>query len=216
VSALLRYAMVKSLREHLLAGLVLAPLVLTCAPLLGMAFFGMLRGQPTYPMHVPDESAEGTASMFTVIIAIVSALIAAFGAFWIFRGEIASRAVNFFFLARPPRVVSVVSAIYGFFAGVAAFLLARTAIIVLTATPPEDVAREIAVAAISIALGSALGSLLVAISSEAAILVVAYVIIVATVELLLPGNPIRAAAAVLLAAAMLQTATIVLRRRCAS
>ena len=216
MSALLRYAVVKSLREHLLAGLLLAPLVLACAPLLGVALFGMLRGQPVYPMHVPDESAEGTAAMFGVVIVIVSALVAAIGAFWIFRREIASRAVGFFFLARPPRVVSVVSAMYGFAAGAAAFLLARTALIVLTATPPENLAGEIGLAAISIAFGSALGSLLVAISTETAILVIAYVLVIAAVELLRPGNLLRTVAALLLAAAMLQTATIVLRRRCAS
>lgn len=216
MSALLRYAVVKSLREHLLAGLVLAPLVLTCAPLFGVALFGMLRGQPVYPMHIPDESPGETAATFGVVIVIVSALSAAIGAFWIFRREIASRAVGFFFLARPPRIVSMASAMYGFAAGAVAFLLAQTAMVVLTATPPENLAREVGLAMISIAFGSALGALLVAISTETAILVVAYVLVIAAVELLRPGNLLRTVAALLLAAAMLQTATIVLRWRCAS
>ena len=217
MSALLRYAIMKSMRDHLLAGLLLAPLVLASAPMLGMAVGSMFRGEPVYPFHVPESSPQGTFDTFGVVAMIVSALVAGIGAFWIFRSEIASRAVHFFFLAHPPRAVSATSAIYGFVVGLLAYSISRTAITLMTAAPQPHAARDFAVAAVAIWIGSALGSLLVAISSEAAILVIAYaVVIVATVQLLQSVTVVRMGIAILFAAVLLQAAAIVLRRRCAS
>jgi hypothetical protein len=205
------------MREHLLPGLLLAPFVMTCAPLTGVAALAILQGQSPYPFSLPAATPESTASMFGAVTVIASALVAAIGAFWVFRSEIATRAVNFFFLARHPRVVSVVSSIYGGFIGMGAYAIARTAIILLTGSPQPRAAKELAIAALSVAIGSTLGSLLVAISSEAAILVVVYAVVVgSSAALLQSADRIRVAIALVLAAGMLQAATGVLRRRCAS
>jgi hypothetical protein len=217
MSALLRYAFMKSTRDHLLPGLLLAPLVLVCAPLFGMAFVALSRGEPVYPLHLPDGSPQQTSEIFGVVAVVVSALVAGIGSFWVFRSEIASRTVHFFFLAHPPRTVSAASAIYGFIAGVLACGISRTAIMVLTATPQEHAARDFAVAAVSAWIASALGALLVAISSEAAILVIVYaVVLAATTQLQRSATLFPLAIAILFGAALLQGAAVVLRWRCAS
>jgi hypothetical protein len=217
MSALLRYALMKSTREHLLAGLLLAPLVLAIAPMLGLAAINLFRGWPVYPFHLPDATPEKTFEIFGVVVLIVSALAAGVGAFWIFRSEIASRAVHFFFLAQHPRAVPAASATYGFIAGVIAYSIACTAITLLTGAASLNAARDLAIAVASIWIASALGSLFVAISSEAAILVVLYAgVLAASTALLQHANVLRVVIAVLVAAALLPAAAIVLRRRCES
>jgi hypothetical protein len=217
MSALLRYALMKSKREHLLASLLLAPLVLAVSPMLGVAANNMFRGGPVYPFHLPQMTPESTLEIFGTVVLVVSALVAGAGAFWIFRSEIASRAVHFFFLAQHPRAVSAASAIYGFVTGVLAYGIALTALRLLTGAPQQHFARDLVVAVVSIWIGSALGSLFVAISSEAAILVLLYAgVVAASTTLLRTANVIRVVIAILAAAALLQAASIVLRRRCAS
>ncbi|HUP61046.1 MAG TPA: hypothetical protein VNA69_11565 [Thermoanaerobaculia bacterium] len=216
MNALLRYAVVKSLRDHLLAGLLLAPLVLTVSPMLGVAAIGAVRGDSFYPFHIPAATPAATGSIFATVTAIVSAFVAGVGAFWIFRSEIASRAVNFFFLARHPRAVSGASTVYGFAAGMLAYGAARVSVAALTASP-QPAAKELLTVTATILIGSSLGSLLVAISAEPAILVPVYAgVMISSISLLESADLQRIAVAVAFALALIQAAPIVLRRRCAS
>lgn len=216
MSALLRYAIVKSYRDHFLAQLVLAPLVIAVSPMLGVAVIGAIRGDSFFPLHVPSATPEFTNSIFSILTGFTSAFVGGVGAFWIFRSEIASRAVNFFFLARHPRAVSGASTLYGFVAGLLAFFVARSSIAVLTASPQPG-SKELLTVTASILIGSALGSLLVAISAEPAILVPVYAgVLISSIALLKSADVLRIGAAVVFALVLTQAAPIVLRRRCAS
>lgn len=216
MKALLRYAIVKSSREHLLFGLLLTPLVMTSVPLLGVNLLFALRGQASFPLHGPQDSPAGTAAFLGVCAVVISAIVAAVGAFLIFRTEVANRTVGLFFLARYPRAVSLASTVYGLLAGVTSYLLARIGIAFLTRSQPPSDRPELLIAVIAAIAGSALGSALVAVSPERIVLVPAYAGAIFVADVLLQSTDMRLfiivpAIAVLLAA----FAPILLRRRCA-
>lgn len=216
MNALLRYAIVKSSREHLLFGLLLTPAVMIAAPMLGIGVLHALRGEPVYPFRGGNESPESTAAVLGAGAVLLSAIVSAVGAFSIFRSEVANRTAGLFFLARNPRAVSAASTIYGLLASVVSYLAARSVIVLLTGSQPPAERPELLIAVIAAMAGSALGSALVAISPETGVLVPGYVGAIFVAGRLLE-SPGRAAFALVLATAFVVMALtpILLRRRCA-
>lgn len=217
MNALLRYALVKSWRDHLLYGLLVSPTVITCAPLLGIAMFDAVRGHGAFPLRGSATSPAAAAALLGICNVVISAIVAAVGAFTIFRSEVANRSVGLFLLARHPRAVSMASTVYGFFAGVSSYVVARSVIALLTRSQPPDTRPELLIAVIAAVAGSALGSALVAISPEMIVLVPAYAGSVIVAAFLLRSPNLVWIGGVLATAALLVTFTpILLRRRCAA
>jgi hypothetical protein len=216
MKALLRYAFVKSSREHLLFGLLLAPMVMTTVPMLGIGLLLAVRGQGLFPLHFPEYSPESTAGFLGICAVVLSAIVAAVGAFSIFRSEVANRTVGLFFLAKYPRAVSLASTVYGLLAGVASYVLASAGIRVLTDSPPPGDRSELLIAVIAAMAGSALGSALVAISPEMIVLVPAYAGAILVAIVLLDSTDMRSFIIIPAIAVVLTAfAPILLRRRCA-
>lgn len=212
MKALLRYAIVKSSRDHLLFGLLLTPLIITCIPPLAVRLLAAVRG---IPMPGSDSGA-GTAAFLGGCAVVISTIVAAVGAFSIFRSEVASRTVGLFFLARHPRAVSMASTVYGFLAGVCSYLLTRAAIFLITESQPPHARPELLIAVIAALAGGALGSALVAISAEMIVLVPAYAgAIIVAVNLLESPELLWIGSVLAIAVALMTFAPILLRRRCA-
>ena len=170
--ALLRYAILKTSREQVLAGLLFAPAVIFAAPLLGIAGHNAIRGETVFPMALDARlGARGSSAMITEVLLIVCAFIAGIASFRMFRSEVTSKAMGSFFLATPPRTVAVGIAVYGAMVSVGAYLIAAAVLSTLTASPPADFGRNLAIAAVAAAFSSALASLTLAISGDFTMLV---------------------------------------------
>lgn len=170
--ALLRYAILKTSREQLLPGLLLAPAVIFLAPLLLIAVHNAVRGQTVYPMTVDARlGARGSAAMMMEVVLFVSALMSGIAAFRMFQSEVKSKAVGAFYLATPPRTVALGTMIYGAMVGTGAYVIGLGVISVLTASWPPDVGRGLTIAVIAATFTSALGSLTLAISDDVTMLV---------------------------------------------
>jgi len=214
--ALLRYAILKTSREQLLPGLILAPGMLFLAPLLGIAIDNGRRGQQVFPMSLDVRlGPRGSVAMMMGVVLLLTAVVSGIAAFRMFRSEVMSKAVGSFYLATPPRTVSIGTTIYGAMVGTAAYLIAIAILSTLSATLPSEFGRNLAIAVITAAFSSALGSLTLAISDDFTMLVpVCAGGLAVSVALTKSGGTIPMAAAVVGIAVMMAVAQIIWRRRC--
>lgn len=217
MTALLRYAFLKTAREQLLAGLLLAPTVIFLAPLTGIAIYMAAIGRPFFPFVLhPEFPPPETARIFGEVLLALGALVAAIVAFRVFRSEVAVRGLGCFILASPPPALAAATTLFGTLVGTVAYLIATALLAAVTLTPPQDFAKRLAIAIACAALSAALGALLVGFSIEYSILVVGYLGAVGISVLLLERSTVLALAATLAGAVVLTIVSdFVWRRRCA-
>ena len=172
MTAILRYAILKTWREQLLQALLLAPAVIFLAPLLGLAGRSVLRGESVLPVAIdPKLGAPGTAALFWEVSLPFAAIVAGIAAFRALRSEVASRSVGFFYLASAPRTVTVAVTIYGTIAGTVAYVLAVLVVSLMTGTADPQLGLHVLIALVSTAATSALATVLLAVSAEYSMLV---------------------------------------------
>jgi hypothetical protein len=217
--ALLRYAFLKSAREKFLVALLISPAVMLLAPLLGVAALALLQGHGTWPLSIdPRWPPFATSRLMASVGVMLSAISAGAGGFWIFRRERANHSLGSFALAIQTRAIALAATIYGSFAGIVSFLLVVACATALTSCVPPNVWITFAMSIASSLFASALGTALVALSSEASMLMPLYAGSVLVSLLLLNAKnhlffvAMAAAGAVLLTAG----ASILMRRRCAT
>ena len=218
MTALLRYAFVKSLREHLLAGVLLTPLVMAVAPLLGLAVANVFFGRPAFPFRFDGEITQTMfASQLSAAVLLIATLGAGISAFYVFRAEVTSRAVGFFVLANRPRAFAAAAVSYGTIAGLLSYLIAVLGSGVLISALPPQLASHIAIATIASFVAAALGTASVVFSTEVTMLAVVSIGAAGTAVGLL-NNPRLLAFALAIVSATLLAAMIpaVVRRRCAA
>lgn len=215
--ALLRYAILKTWREQLAIGLLLAPVVMLALPLLAMALNNLRLGQPAYPLSFdPRLGPGGTAAMIGEVVLLICGMVGGVASFRVFAREIAAKGLGFFYLALPPRTVATAAAVYGVLIGMGSWLVAMSVVSVLTASFPAEAGRQFLIALISSAVCSTLGSVMVRISTDATMLVPVYVAGAALgMTLLESGTPIAFALSIAAVLLMMVIAQILWRRRCA-
>lgn len=213
--ALLRYAILKSAREKFLFALLLAPSVILLSPLLAISAVSLAKGQAAYPMSFDARISPAAAARMGGEIAMAMASLAAgAGGFWIFRREMANRSVSFFLLAARPQAVAFAATIYGFLAGMTASLIVMSGLAALTLHWPAS-GRAFLIAMVSSLATSAMGTLLVTISSEESMLLPVFggscVIAVSLMSAKTPAALPAAVVAILLFAV---SSSLLLRWRC--
>jgi hypothetical protein len=212
--ALLRYAILKSAREKLLAALLVAPAVMLVAPFLGGLAAAALMG-PGSALRPKDFGTTQWAGMMATVGAVISSLSAGVGGFWIFRREMANHSLGSFALASRPHAIALAATIYGTAAGMLSFLILAGCTTILTQHLPPHGTVFVAAFVSSLA-ASALGAALITVSSETTMLVPVYAGSLLVSILLVTTKGTTFLLAALAASALLVTASsMLMRRRCA-
>jgi hypothetical protein len=221
VIALLRYAILKSLRDGTLAALLLAPAVMVLAPLLGVSAFHAIRGQGTYPLELdPNMPPAATAMGISLAGAIISTLGSGLAAFWLFRREVATHTLGSLMLAARSRTIVLSAVAYAATGGIGAFLFCVLMVLLFTLHLPSEGLTILLLAACSSLLASATGVLLLTFSSDRSMLAPlgATSIFVAFLTFQLRSVPagIAVAAVAFAGIVLFSVAAVLLERRCAT
>lgn len=217
MTALLRYAFLKSWREQIAIGLLLAPVVMLALPLLMFAGNNLRLGRPVYPFLLdPRLGPGGTAALIGEVMLAICGIVAGVAAFRVFAREIAAKGLGFFYLAQPPWVVALSSTIYGTAIGVGSYVVGMSVVSLLTASVPLAAAKQLLIVFLSSSIASALAAVMVRISTDATMLVPVYVAGAATGLVLLDsGTPAKFGMAVAIAVVTTVIAQVLWGRRCA-
>ena len=221
MTALLRYAILKSLRDGTLAALLIAPAVMVLAPLLGVSAFHAIRGQGTYPLELdPNMPPAATATGIATVGAIISTLASGLAAFWLFRREVATRTLGSLMLAARSRTIALSAVTYAAAGGIGAFLLCVSAIFLFTMHLPSKGITLLLIAAGSCLVAGATGVLLLTFSPDRSMVapVGAGSLLVAFLTFQLRSASAGAAFVAVAAtcAVLFSVAAILLERRCAT
>ena len=216
--ALFRYAYFKSVRDHLLAALLLTPPMMVFAPLFGLGLLAAITRHGGFPFVLGPQNAPGTtATLLSSAAVTIATLVAGVGAFMIFRTEVATRAIGLFLLAGRTRAVAATAAIYGAAAGIVSYLLALMVIGALTLERPLSLGHHLAVAVVASCAAAAAGVLMVSLSAEVTMLVPLYAVGAAVAVGLLQVRTLLPYVIALAAAVVVAAITpLVMRRACAA
>jgi hypothetical protein len=160
---MLHYALLKSVRERSVWGFLLGPLVLLGAPLLGVAADAAYAGRRVHPILLPGMSVAGAerAYAFVGTAAVVAAAGAA--AFWCFRSDVANRSLSFLLLGlRRPVIAPVAAALFGWCAGMAAFVAVIPLVTLAVGTMSRIWLSIAVIAAVAGLLSAAIGTVFAA------------------------------------------------------
>jgi hypothetical protein len=217
MKALLRYAVMRGMRENFLLPLLFFPAVMCAAPLLAGSFYAFQQGRFTWPLSIArDISPAASAQVLTSAALLAAAAMAGTGAFWVFRSEMTGRSIGLFALARRPGLVAATSTVFGTVAGVGCFGITVAVIALLTESTALRGGALFAAVALACALASALGTLLVAVSHDLSMLIPVYVINALAGVWLVDYPSIVLSVSVVAATALLSVAApFFWRRRCA-
>lgn len=216
MSALLRYAILKSWRDGTLPALLLAPSVMIGAPTLIGVLVQIVRGEATYPIAIRAGQLDGPA-VFGPALVVVAATIAGVAAFWSFRGEAASRTAGFFFLARRPADVSIAAAVFGTAAAICSYGIALLTVALFCAALPPGVGSQFAALLVASCVAAALGAAAVAVSSEVTMLVPVYIAAVAVAVIFVRSfEPLPLGLAAVVVAVLMILTPFLWRYRCAA
>jgi hypothetical protein len=174
VIAMLHYAWLKSRRDSSLFAFILIPALFPLAALGGAT---LAKGHWHYPFFLnPQYTPVQNATLCAQIAVALSVLFTVIPAFWTLRPEIATRSVTSFFFAARPMTVAASVIVFAFALSFTGWIGAIAMIRILTGTLPPHVAFMTLKVAVGCLATSALGTLLVTISSQPALLVGAYMV----------------------------------------
>ncbi|HUP49786.1 MAG TPA: hypothetical protein VNA04_13450 [Thermoanaerobaculia bacterium] len=211
MTALLHYAWLKGMRDRSLPVFFAIAPIQIAAMIIG---FAVIKRQVRYPLAALNFD-EGDIAAITILL---PSFVATLSAFWTFRSEVATRAINSFVMGSRPLAVVASLVVFGFataMAGVAALI--ATAVI-LTATVPAAVASMAFTAAVASVAGASLGALYVTISPQPGMLVWTFVAGIPLVPFIFdPANRAELlTVGTVISLVAIGIATVLLRRRCAS
>ena len=213
--ALLRYAFVKSWREHLLSGLILAPFVLLFVPVIGIAVEDMISKTGNYP-RPPRLSAAAFSSGLTWGSMVLATISAATGGFWIFRREIATREIGVFILATRAWTIALAATAFGALVSISVFLVSIGAVRIITGQFPPHIVRTGLFAIFACIALSALGAALVSLSPDVNMMVPLYAITLGVAIYAVESKQVFLASLLAAAAFLVGTSAVLMRRRCAT
>ena len=170
--AILRYAYLKSLRDRSLFAFVIFPILFPVAALIGVT---LGQGHLRYPFYMNVHySPVQNATLCAQIALMICVFFTLIPAFWTLRPEIATRSVASFFFAARPITVALSVILFAFALGVAGWIGAVAMIGTLTAALPPHLAFMTLKLAAGTLATSAIGVLLVTVSSSPAVVVGGY------------------------------------------
>lgn len=212
--ALLRYALLKSRRDHSLTGFLMVPIIVPVAALAGVT----LGKGWHYPFFMDQRLSPVQNATFAANISMAAAILfASIAAFWTFRPEILSKSIgSFVFAARPLTIAMsliLFGAAIGFFGWIGSLVLIR----VFTAALPAHAGVMVLKVAILTLGASAAGALTVTVSAQPATIVASYLASLVLIGLLQNtriSTQLAVAAGILVISTCLSA--VLLERRCAA
>ena len=215
MTAILRYAFLKTTRDGSFIAFALVPILMPVAALVGGTVaqthglhypFFMGRGE------TPLQSATDVANMTTALAAFFAVL----PAFWTFRTEIASRSIGSLALATRPVMIVLALMTLTTAIMIVAWLISMIAILALTtAWPPHVGTLSLKLIAVCLS-ASATGAAAVAISPEPAMVVAVYLVSAVSIAWFEKAKSAPMLIVPLaLSAILAAVATFALERRCA-
>lgn len=213
--AILRYALLKNMRDGSLAAFFLGPIVMLSAPLVGVAAF--TKDLRVYPLSIsPQWTAARSAAEMTIPMLFLAAFFATLAGFWGFRGEIVSRSMGSLVLALRPIQIQAATMLFGAVAGFAGFLGAGLSLFALMDALPPHPLRLLLNAAVLCLFGSAAGSLIVSFSSEPWAILPLYIGMIVVVPWLIKAPSVMALLiGLIMTVVCVALSALVLERRCA-
>jgi hypothetical protein len=166
MTALLRYAFLKSGREMVLAQIILTPIAAIATFSVAIMAFALVNQHSVYPVQVPGTSAAGTLVGFIGMARLSAALAAGTAAFWLFRKEIGDHSIASFVVASSSRPVVAASIVFGTLCGLVAFVLGAMTCVLFAASVPDHLGLTLTRALITIVLTSGVAILCASISSD--------------------------------------------------
>ena len=136
--ALLRYIVLKSLRERLLMPLLLMPAILHLAAMLALMTRASWKSEQVYPFTLMGYSQQSVVAVLTLVATISGAVCAAVAAFLAFQTEVKNRSIGLFLLAVRPIRIDASAAVFGTMIGLGSMLPAMALSMAATAAVPED------------------------------------------------------------------------------
>lgn len=162
MKALLHYAVLKGMRDRLLPILLLVSPIFAAGTLIGES---AARKQLHYPLTVGlDSLGFNPAGLYALTFSSIVA-------FWAFRSEVATKAINSFVMASRPIGIVTALVVYGVGIGVATWMGAIAAATALTTKLPSNLASFALEAFIASLFGASIGALAVTISAQPTMLV---------------------------------------------
>lgn len=130
MSAFVRYALLKSRRDDFLLPIVLGPVVLLGAPMIGLMIRTLVLHRRAFPVEIPGSTGAHTL-MLPYFAAVFAAAAAAAASFWLFRDEIAHQSLTAFLLATHPGKIVGAAVLYGTACAAASFVATYAALTVM-------------------------------------------------------------------------------------
>lgn len=208
--ALLHYAWLKGWRDRSIPVFALIPTVQFTFMVIG---FSVATGHVSYPFTSPDWTGD-----FPGVAILIPSVIGSLSAFWTFRAEVATRAVDSFVVASRPAAVTAALTVVGTVTAVSAWIAGLATIVLLTADLPAGFVSLLINGALGALAGASLGALYVAILPQPTMLIWAFVAGTPVAPLIFNPATRRYLVPVALAVTLvaMTSSTFLLRRRCAS
>ncbi len=212
--AILHYALLKGMRDKSTVIFLLTPITMATASLLGVV---AASGHPTFPLYY---SLEWTPAQNAYQVAFISTMcavcFASLSGFWMFRSEVATKAMGSFVLAKRPILIIMAMILYSSAIAVISWVMAMGAARVLTGAQPPNAGRLAAAVVVISVASAAMGAMFVMISAQPQMLIGAYCGSCLFLPFLVmeSNRPKVMMLAVVTAALSASIATFLLERRC--
>jgi hypothetical protein len=213
--ALLRYALLKGVREKYLVLILFGQSVMIGASLLGAGTISILKGHGANEFTLYHVSAAQQATEIAWFAAAAASLTAGVAAFTLFRAEIENHSIGFFVLATRPIVIAATTALCGAVIGVGSFAVTILVTALLTASVTAQLGMIGALAIVLCLFGGALAMFLGAFSADFGMLIPFGIVSeAASVVLLNARSATMAAAALVISLILIAASSPLLERRC--
>ena len=216
MNAIFRYIIMKGLREGFIATFLFAPAAMFVTPLLVLGLLHAVRGQDAWPLTLAQNlSGADSARILTFPAIFMSATISSMAAFWVFRTEMAGRTIAFFFLAKPPLVPPLATALFGAVMGFLSCVVVVVVLAIVTQSPIALLLPGVRDSVFLAALGAAAGTFTVGLSSELNWLFPAFAVTFLGVYIVINKPAVYDIAILAVAVLLTLAAPLTWRRRCA-
>ena len=215
MTAILRYLILKSRRDHSLMVFLFGPMFFPIGAVLGVT---VAKGHLRYPFFLNDQyTPSQNAALVMLIASMLAVLFANIAAFWTLRAEVATHAVNAFVFGTTPSTITLTLVLFSAVVALLGLIGATGMIWALTAALPPELGLLALKMPLALVAGSAIGTFVVMLSPQPAMMVVSYVgcvILAPFVEHAQVSTQLVVALGIAVVCTSL--AILLLRRRCAT
>lgn len=215
VTAILRYLILKSRRDHSLVVFLFGPMFVPIAAILGVT---LTKGRLRYPFFLNEQyTPSQNAALVMLIVSMLAVLIANIAAFWTLRPEVATRAINAFVFGTRPSTITIALVLFSSLAAFIGLIGATGMIWLLTAALPPQLGLLAFKLPLALVAGSAIGTFVVMLSPQPVMMVVSYVGCVILMPFIEHASiPAQFAVSGTIVVVCTALAVFLMRRRCAT